>query len=132
MNRITTFSVRLREYRTEQKLTLEDLSSRVGFPCQTLSRWERGDRVPKIDVVSQIAEKLDVSPLWLIGYDVESNIHASAPTLSKTETYLLDKFRSLDSRGQSAVLNTLAHEYQAMHGDGLSDSLSGTLKHISG
>ena len=45
----------------------------------------------------------------------------SAPTLSQTETYLLDKFRSLDSRGQSAVLNTLEHEYQAMHGDGSAD-----------
>ena len=116
MNRVTTFSVRLKEYRTERQLTLENLSLLVGFPCQTLSRWERGDRVPKIDAVSQIAEQLNVSPLWLIGYDVDSNIHVSAPALSKTESYILDKFRVLDFRGQSSVLNILEHEYEAMRG----------------
>ena len=50
MNRIATFAERLKELRNAENLTLEDLSNRVGFPCQTLSRWERGERIPKIDI----------------------------------------------------------------------------------
>ena len=70
--------------------------------------------------LAQVADVLQVSPLVLL--DREELPTKPAPfELSKTETYLLDKFRSLDSRGQSAVLNTLEHEYQAMHGDGSAD-----------
>lgn len=124
MNRISSFAERLKNLRDSEKLTLEDLSKRVGFPCQTLSRWERGERIPKIDVVAQLAENLAVSPLWLIGYDVAAHTDEKSLILSPAEHYLVTKFRTLDSRGQSAVLNTLEHEYAALRGEGPSDTLS--------
>ena len=117
MNRIATFAERLKELRNAENLTLEDLSNRVGFPCQTLSRWERGERIPKIDIVSQLAESLLVSPLWLIGYDVPSHTDGKGLVLSPSEQTMLTKFRTLDTRGQSAVLTVLEHEYNAMQGD---------------
>ena len=117
MNRIATFAERLKELRNAENLTLEDLSNRVGFPCQTLSRWERGERIPKIDIVSQLAESLLVSPLWLIGYDVPSHTDEKGLVLSPSEQTMLTKFRTLDPRGQSAVLTVLEHEYTAMQGD---------------
>lgn len=125
MNRISTFSNRLKEYREQSGMTLESLSHRVGFPNQTLNRWERGDRIPKIDVVAVLAEKLNVSPLWLIGYDVaEFPSQPSENICSPSESALLNKFRALDARGQSAVLNVLEHEYQAISGDGSASTLS--------
>ena len=123
MNRVSTFSQRLRELRDRRGITLEILSNMVGFPNQTLSRWERGDRIPKIDVVSQLSEKLGVSLLWLIGYDVPDHEDASTPHISASEMCILEKFRALDARGQSAVLNVLEHEYQALAGDGPASSL---------
>lgn len=124
MNRVSTFSKRLREFRDRRGITLEVLSNIVGFPNQTLSRWERGDRIPKIDVVSQLSEKLNVPLLWLIGYDVPDHDDASIPYISPAEMSILEKFRALDARGQSAVLNVLEHEYQAIAGDGAASSLS--------
>ena len=37
--------------------------------------------------------------------------------LTKAERDLIQKFRRLDQRGQSAVLNTLEHEYAALPGE---------------
>lgn len=123
MNRVSTFSKRLREFRDRRGITLEVLSNIVGFPNQTLSRWERGDRIPKIDVVSQLSEKLNVPLLWLIGYDVPDHDDAPIPYISPAEMSILEKFRALDARGQSAVLNVLEHEYQAIAGEGSTSSL---------
>ena len=123
MNRTSTFSQRLREFRDSRDLTLEALSNIVGFPNQTLSRWERGDRIPKIDVVSQLADKLGISLLWLIGYDVPIQENLSAPYISPAEIRMIEKFRALDARGQSAVLSVLEHEYQAISGDGSASAL---------
>lgn len=70
MKRICDFADRLKEYRETSQLTLSDLEKIVGIPAQTLNRYELNQRVPKIDVAVEIAEKLDISPLWLQGYDV--------------------------------------------------------------
>ena len=70
MERISTFGKRLAEYRTMKKLTYEELSVLTGVLAQTLNRYELGQRVPKVDLANDIAEKLSVNPLWLQGFDV--------------------------------------------------------------
>lgn len=70
MERITSISNRLKEYRDSFGLTLSDLSEKTGIPAQTLNRYELGQRAPKIDVAVQISEALGINPLWLQGYDV--------------------------------------------------------------
>ena len=125
INRISNFSGGLKEYREQSGITLEAFSHRVAFPNQALNLWELGDRFFKIDVVAVLAEKLNISPLWLIGYDVaEFPSQPSENICSPAESELLNKFRALDARGQSAVLNVLEHEYQAIAGDGSAPTLS--------
>lgn len=70
MKRISTVAQRLKEYREENDLTLADLEKKTGIPAQTLNRYELAQRIPKIDMAVEIAEKLGINPLWLQGYDV--------------------------------------------------------------
>lgn len=133
MKRISTFSERLIELRIQRDATLDDFSRTTGFPAQTLNRYERGERIPKIDVATSLSETLHVAPLWLLGYDVaqssESSVpedldstivclkpreqekHVNEPLLSAQETTLILKYRLLDQRGQQAVDETLDREY---------------------
>lgn len=70
MKRVCTTAKRIQEYRDKYNLTLVELSNKTGIPAQTLNRYELGQRVPKIDVANDIADKLNINPMWLIGYDV--------------------------------------------------------------
>ena len=66
-----TFAERIKEYRVKNQMTLEQLSKITGLAKQTLNRYELGTRVPKVDIVDEIAKKLNINTLWLMGYDVD-------------------------------------------------------------
>lgn len=65
----SNFGNRLKEVRSSKNLTLEEFSELVKVPAQTLNRYELGQRTPKIDVAFSIADKLQINPMWLAGYD---------------------------------------------------------------
>ena len=44
------------------------------IPAQTLNRYELAQRVPKVDTVNKIAERLGLNPLWLQGYNVSMSL----------------------------------------------------------
>ncbi len=70
MERKFDFGDRLKQYRELTGYTLETISKKTGLPNQTLSRYELKQRVPKVDIAVDIAEKIGVNPLWMQGYDV--------------------------------------------------------------
>lgn len=78
----SSFGSRLKELRTRKNLTLEEFSKLVEIPAQTLNRYELGQRTPKFDVAVSLAEKLQVDPNWLAGYDF----------VKKDELILLSKY----------------------------------------
>ena len=63
----TTFGKRLRHIRKERKMTQEDFAKLLGTSKQILSRYEREDRSPRIEVVRKYAEALKVSADYLLG-----------------------------------------------------------------
>ena len=65
----TTFGKRLRHIRKERKMTQEDFAKLLGTSKQILSRYEREDRSPRIEVVCKYAEALKVSADYLLGDD---------------------------------------------------------------
>lgn len=73
MKRISTFSKRLKEYRASKGYTLSELEKLTGVPSQTLNRYELEQRVPKVDVVNDIAEKLGINTLWMQGFDINAD-----------------------------------------------------------
>lgn len=68
--KVNSFAARLKQTRSEKGMTLEEFSKLIDIPAQTINRYELEQRVPKIDVVEKIAEKLALNPLWIQGYDV--------------------------------------------------------------
>lgn len=103
MNRISNTGYRLKEYRDLYDLTLADLEKRIAIPAQTINRYELQQRIPKVDVAVEIADKLDINPLWLQGYDVPMN-----KTEKKTQSHLpsnvtrLPKMKKIPLVGQIA------------------------------
>lgn len=55
------FGHRLRHFRREANLTLDELGARIGKPAPYLSTLENGKREPKLGLVSSLASALDVS-----------------------------------------------------------------------
>lgn len=77
MKPISTIAERLKEYRTSQNLSFNEMERLTGVPAQTLNRYELGQRLPKLDIAVKLAESLHVHPMWLQGYDVPEKMPAT-------------------------------------------------------
>ncbi|EME8160480.1 helix-turn-helix domain-containing protein [Enterococcus faecium] len=67
------FRRRLKELRVEKKLTLEELANAIGTTKTTLSRYENGERSPKLQLVGALANYFNVDMTWLSGLEEECN-----------------------------------------------------------
>lgn len=65
-----TLGERLRMVMEERGLSYEQLGEHLGMNPQTLNRYVLGQREPKAKTLTDMAMTLEVSPLWLQGYDV--------------------------------------------------------------
>ncbi len=68
---VSSFGNRIKQYREDNKLTLAEMERITGVPAQTINRYELNQRVPKVDAAAEIANKLNLSPMWLFGYDID-------------------------------------------------------------
>jgi len=122
---ISLLGKRIKEARIARQYTLDDLANAIGLNKSTVSRYERGAIVkPKLPVIESIATELRVNASWLIGkcneMSVQHSLSVSKPSeivLSIEEEALIAKYRALDDRGRSAVLNVLNYEYDSLPGE---------------
>lgn len=112
---------RIKELRKEKGLTQAELAKLIGVNPVTLSRYETGDRKPKIDKLEKMAEIFGVTPSYITGltdlkFDKKllellkkANSPKSKPykpndfellTFGEDEYYLLVDYRSLNSEGK--------------------------------
>lgn len=70
MEKQETLGRRLRSLMEERQLNYETLGRMLEMKPQTLNRYVLGQREPKAGVVTDMAVRLGVDPLWLQGYDV--------------------------------------------------------------
>lgn len=69
---ISTFSERLKQcLDMNPSLTATSLAEEIGLSKQAISMYISGDRKPKRPTVKVIADVLNVSEAWLMGYDTE-------------------------------------------------------------
>lgn len=75
---MTEFGENLRKLRKERKLSMDALAEKAGTSKQVLSRYENGERVPKISMVKKLADALGVSVSELSGevYNIKAPIKA--------------------------------------------------------
>lgn len=61
------FGARLRQIRKELGETQDEFAARIGTSKQVLSRYEKGDRIPKVSLLDAYARSLHVSVDYLMG-----------------------------------------------------------------
>ena len=109
----------IRIRRAELGLTLEQIAQACGVGRSIVAKWERGEVTNlRRDNIKALADVLQVSPLVLLDREELPKSSLNLFSVSPSEQVAIEKFRTLDPRGQSAVLAVLEHEYQTMLGDG--------------
>ena len=75
----------LKLLRKEKNLTQEQLAERLGVSNRTVSRWENGNNMPDISLLSEIAEFYDVSiPELIYGERKSENMNEEAKEVAET------------------------------------------------
>ena len=115
-------SRKIRDLRAQHGMTLEQVAQQVGVGRSTIRKWETGMiENMRRDKIAKLAAALHTTPGYLMGWDdnptPSMSVKSATPDLSKEEWDLLSKFRCLDDRGKSAVLNVLNHEYESLPGE---------------
>ena len=57
----------LKEIRTKNNLTQDEMAERLFVTRQAVSRWENGDTMPNTEILKEISKKFDVSINTLLG-----------------------------------------------------------------
>jgi transcriptional regulator with XRE-family HTH domain len=64
---MSSFGSRLKELRLEKKLTQKELGERLKLSESAIGMYERGERLPPIDLIKKIASFFDVTRSYIIG-----------------------------------------------------------------
>jgi transcriptional regulator with XRE-family HTH domain len=62
---------RLKKALEERNMTAAELSKRSGIGKGSISKYLSGFVIPKQNAIGDMAKALNVSPAWLLGFDVE-------------------------------------------------------------
>lgn len=65
--RTEIFSQRLRDRRKRKELTQTELGKLVFSCSSSVSAWEQGITLPKLDTINRLCDVLGVSADWLLG-----------------------------------------------------------------
>ena len=105
-------SERLQEAMRSARMKQADLARATGLSKGGISNYVTGRYEPKSDIISKLAKALNVSEMWLWGYDVpkERAVKKDSPTeaeLSEGEKMLLELFRRVPEDQQTLVLQMI-------------------------
>lgn len=88
-----------------------DLARATGISKGGISNYVIGRYEPKSNIISILAEALNVDPVWLMGYDVpmerKEKKSPEEPQLTEGEKMLLDLFRRVPEDQQQLVLQMI-------------------------
>lgn len=69
-NKSSNSNERIRLLLDSLGISKTDFCQKTGLAKSALSNYLRGDRQPRQDAISKIAEAYHINPSWLMGYDV--------------------------------------------------------------
>ena len=70
MDNLYIIKNRLNEALTLRNMTRNELAEKSGINKGTISRYLRGETIPRSLAIGRIARALDINPAWVLGYDV--------------------------------------------------------------
>lgn len=98
----STFGERMRMVREEKSMSLQEVGKKIGISKQALSRYEKDERSPRQPTVESLARFFEVSPTWLMGYDVKRNY---AQSTREKMIDIADKLDLLDEKMREKLIN---------------------------
>lgn len=101
-----TFSERLKQLRTERKLTQEMLSKESGLTKSSIAMYETGKRKPKIEVLERLADFFNVDLDYLVGKSDRTTVIAP-PAPQKSDG--LPELNARDERDIERDLEDMLH-----------------------
>lgn len=110
-----TFGENLKQIREKNKWTLEEMAEKLGSTKQVLSRYERGERTPKITMAAHFAEVLEIPLRDLVGTDYESEISTNQEQPKTTEARILAKgVDKMPQAQREAIMNMMIGLYPGL------------------
>ena len=101
---------RIKARRNEIGLTLKEVAEKLGVKDATVQRYESGSiKNMKYETIASLAEILNVSPSWLLGWDDDKPTDNNNCTKSEEEKKLLLMFRNLNEDGKDAALEYIEY-----------------------
>lgn len=70
MNNLYIIKDRLNEALRVRNISRSELAEKSGINKGTLSRYLRGETIPRSLAIGKLAQVLNVNPAWILGYDV--------------------------------------------------------------
>lgn len=102
--KITDSKHRLKELIDILGISQTEFCNRCGLNKSALSNYLNGDREPRQDKLSLIADAFRISPSWLMGYDVPLEFKTSLPdALTQDEACVISAYRNASEEIKAAV-----------------------------
>ena len=98
-----SFADRLRQARTEIKLTQNELARKIGVGNTAISNYEKGISFPNVETLYKLFEILQKDPNFLF----QDEINLKGLALNNLETKLVKSFREINNEGQAYIIKTM-------------------------
>ena len=88
-----------------------DLAKKAGLSEQLISQYRSGRSVPKREKLISISKALDVSPVWLMGYNVPMEVEKAKNNIELTvdEIGIIEKYRDASDTEKEMVKMVLKY-----------------------
>lgn len=99
------FAERFKVLREEKGMTLAEIAKKMEVSEATVQRWESGNiKQVRYGRINKLAEVLDTSPAYLMGYDEQSDEELA---LTEDERKFILMIRKLTPQGRAAAAQML-------------------------
>ena len=119
----TDFGKALKDYRKSKKLSLEEMAKMLGTTKQALSRYERGERQPKITVAAKFSEILNIPMVELAGgtEGIDESLAQRPPIVIPDSEMFVKIVKHMSPSDYETVMEIYDKTYKKMKEQGLID-----------
>lgn len=102
-----TFAGRLTELLKQQGITQKELVERVGITEASMSRYMHTNRIPKSEIIANIATALHTTSDYLLGTEDEGNVETDYPRIVRL---IARNSATMTKEQKKAIINALLED----------------------
>ncbi len=102
-----TFAGRLTELLKQQGITQKELAERVGITEASMSRYMHTNRIPKSEIIANIATALHTTSDYLLGTEDEGNVETDYPRIVRL---IARNSATMTKEQKKAIINALLED----------------------